>query len=331
MGSETDAACHAICATRTFAKFPMPGGPGGCAGRQPLVSSTYRVLAMLDVFVDRRSNFLRRGDYVLHRMLRGLQRTGLPWRILDRQGSANSADVAFVHVDLTDLPPEFLGIGGRYDQTINGKAVTIDRRRYSRLRLMPGDTCNGPVIVKTVRNSRGFPELRYDSRRNIWTRVAHVACKLTVPGYKEGKCPRYEVYDSVAEVPAAVWGDSRLLVERFAPGTLELPLVRYKYNFFLDVEQNTRSTFSTLIYHDGSVEKFEVVEEVPAEVRRIREALNLDYGAIEYFVVDDDCFVVDVNKTVTQPVAWTNRFPPSGKFIDDITARLTELVKAGRV
>jgi hypothetical protein len=263
-------------------------------------------------------------------MLIGLERAGVRSRILDREGIEDPAGAAFVHVDLTDLPAGFLAIAGRYALSVNAKATTIDRRRYSRLRLMPGDGYEGPVIVKTVRNSRGFPELRYEARRNIRARIGHVARKLTVPGYKEGKCPQYGVYGSVAEVPAEVWRDERLLVERFAPGTLELPFTRYKYNFFLDVEQNTRSTFSTLIYDDGAVEKFEVVDGVPDEVRRVREALNLDYGAIEYFVVGEDCFVVDVNKTVTQPDAWIDRFPPSGRFIDDITRRMTEFVEAGR-
>ena len=110
-----------------------------------------------------------------------------------------------------------------------------------------------------------------------------------------------------------------------------MPFTRYKYNFFLDVEQNTRSTFSSLIYDDSAVQKFEVVEDIPDEVRRIRQVLNLDFGAIEYFVVDGDCFVIDANKTVTQPDAWIDRFPPSGRFIDDSTQRLIAFVEAGRV
>jgi hypothetical protein len=263
-------------------------------------------------------------------MLRGLDHAGVRWRVLDRLRVRDPARAAFVHVDLTDLPAGFLGIAGRYAGSVNARATTINRLRYSRLRVMPGDGYEGPVIVKTVRNSRGFPELRYAARESIRTRVGHVARKLTVPNYKERKCPRYEVYASLAEVPTEAWHDQRLFVERFAPGSLEMPFTRYKYNFFLDVEQNSRSTFSSLIYDDGAVETFEVVDHVPAEVRRVRQALHLDYGAIEYFVVGDDCFVVDVNKTVTQPDAWINRFPPSGRFIDDITRRLADFVEAGR-
>ena len=286
---------------------------------------------MLDVYVDRYVNFVRRRDYVLHRMLDGLQHAGLRWRLLDHRGVADPAKVAFFHVDLTDVPAEFLGFAKRYAHAVNGKATSIDRRLYSRLRLTPNDNYQGPVIVKTVRNSRGFPELRYATRRNALSRLGHLARKLVMPGYKERECPKYSVFPSLAEVPTPIWDDDRLLVERFAPGTLTMPFTRYKYNFFLDVEQNTRSTFSSLIYDDGAVQIFEVIEEVPDEVSRIREALNLDFGAIEYFVVDGDCFVIDVNKTVTQPEAWIDRFPESGRFIDDITLRLVEFVKAGGV
>lgn len=284
---------------------------------------------MLDVYVDRRSNFLGRPDYVLWRMLCGLQEAGLRWRTLDRGGTEDPAELAFVHVDLTELPSEFLDIGDRCALAINGKATTIDRRMFSRLRLMQADSYGGPVIVKTVRNGRGYPELRYAARKNALTRLGHVVKKLTMPGYKERKCPSYRVCETLEEVPASVWGDERLLVERFAPGTLNPPFTRYKYNFFLDIEQNTRSTFSSLIYEDESVESYEVVSDIPDEIRRVRQLLHLDYGAIEYFVVDDDCFVIDANKTVTQPDAWIDRFPSAAKFIQQITVRLVDLVKAG--
>jgi hypothetical protein len=285
---------------------------------------------MLDVYVDRRSNFIRRRDYILNRMLGGLQGVGLPWRILEHGDVKDPAAVAFVHVDLTELPAELLSVNSRYVSCINGKAATIDRRAYSRLRLMPDDSYDGPVIVKTVANSRGFPELRYAARRNLFSRLGHGARKLAVPGYKERHCPEYRVYGCVADVPAGVWGDERLLVERFAPGSLATPITRYKYNFFLDVEESTRATFSSLIYDDTTVEKFEVIEEIPDEARRVRRALKLDFGAIEYFPVGGDCFVVDANKTVTQPDAWIERFPSAGRYIDKITARLIELVEAGR-
>jgi len=284
---------------------------------------------MLDVYVDRTSNFVRKTDYVLHRMLHGLKRAGLGWRLLERCGSESPASVAFVHVDLTDVPAEFDGITSRYAHAINGGAATVDRRLYSRLRLMSDDAYQGPVIVKTAHNSRGFPELRYESRKSILARAGHVARKLAIPGYKARLCPEYRVYRSLAEVPASAWDDPRLFVERFAPGTLTPPFTRYKYNFCLDVEQNSRATFSSLLYDDGTVESFEVVEEVPDEVRRVRQSLNLDYGAIEYFVVDGDCCVIDANKTMTQPDAWIERFPASGRFIDDITLRLVEFVKSG--
>lgn len=285
---------------------------------------------MLDVYVDRRSNFIQRRDYILNRMLSGLRRAGVPWRLLDRPGIKDPASVAFIHVDLTELPASFLTIGDRYVDAINGRAATIDRRLYSRLRLMPDSDFEGPVIVKTFRNSRGFPELRYAARKNFISRASHVVRKLAVPDYKERMCPAYRVYDSIADVPSAVWADERLFVERFAPGNLKPPLLRYKYNFFLDIEQNTRSTFSSVIYDDAAVEKFEVVQEVPDEVRRVRRDLHLDYGAIEYFIVGDDCFVIDANKTVTQPDAWIDRFPAAAGFIDEVGCRLIEFVKAGR-
>lgn len=281
---------------------------------------------MLDVYVESRSNFSRMKGYKLHHMLRGLKRAGIAWRVVDRPDIADPAAAAFMHVDLTDLPKGFRSVGERYPRCINGQAVTIDRRLYSSLRIMLDDPYDGPVIVKTVLNSRGFPELRYRSRAGLMSRLDHYARRLTVRNYKDLTCPQYRVFASREAVPAALWEDERLIVERFAPGTLALPVVKYRLDFFLDLEINTRSTFASTLCDPETIETVDIVADVPDEVRRVRNDLHLDFGAIDYFVMDDDGFVIDANKTVTMTDSWIARFPAIARHADDVTARLIDFV-----
>jgi hypothetical protein len=62
---------------------------------------------MLDIYVDRRSNFSRMKRYKLHLMLGGLRQAAVPYRVLERCGIKDPAEAAFMHVDLTELPSEF--------------------------------------------------------------------------------------------------------------------------------------------------------------------------------------------------------------------------------
>lgn len=270
-------------------------------------------------------------DYNLHRMLRGLRRAGLSWRLLDNCYVEDRARLAFFHIDLTELPAEFGKMGRHYAHCINGKATTIDRRLYSRLELKPDERHDGPVIVKTILNSQGYPELRYAARQTLSGRLGHVARKIAIRGYKQSQCPEYQVLASIADVPAAIWDDDRLMVERFAPGTLALPIIKYRLNFFLDVECNTRSTCASPLCDEESVETREIAPDVPEEVRRVRRDLHLEYGAIDYFIVDGECFVIDANKTVGMSEDWIADFPAAAKFVEDITSRLVDWVGTERL
>lgn len=285
--------------------------------------------SVLDVYIDRRSNFMRMADYKLHYMLTGLRRANLKYRLLEHWPNDGVAGAAFVHVDLTTLPPEFQVIASKYARSINGKAISIDRRLYSRQALRPCDELSGPVIVKTVLNNRGYPELRYESRASRRSRITHLIKKLTVPSYKINRCPPYLVFESVAEVPRTIWEDDGLIVERFLPGTLKLPVTKNRLDFFLDVEMNSRSTYRSLLCRPDSVERTEVVAEVPAEVRQVQRDLHLDYGAVEYFTDEDKVYIVDVNKTICEAPSWIERFPRVAKHMDEITDRLIEYVRAG--
>jgi hypothetical protein len=284
----------------------------------------------LDVYVERRSNFLRIAAYKLKYMLRGLSRANLSYRVLDRFSPNDAAERGFLHVDLTEVPKAFQAIHHYYPACVNGRAATISRLLYSRARLGPADPYVGPVIVKTILNYRGLPELRLHRTSNIVRRCVHALRKRTTPGYEARFCPVYRVYPSLSAVPAGVWTDPRLMVERFLAGRLEPPIVKYRFEFFYDVELNMRSTYDSLLCDPKTLIRTEHVTDVPPEVAAVRSALHLDYGAIDYFVLGGDAFVIDANKTVTETPFWMTEVRPMVHYMELAGERLIEFVRGSK-
>lgn len=282
---------------------------------------------MIDIIVERRRTFESMRHYKLRLMLGGLDRAGVPWRLIDKPGESHGGEAAFLHVDLTEVPDDFLAAARRYDRCVNGDASTIRRTLYSRARLWPGDAYGGPVIVKPVLNSRGLPELRYENRRSLAARASYTAKKLLIPGYKRRLCPEYEIYESLGGVPKTVWDDPRFLVERFLPGAMSLPITKQRFDFFFEVEFNSRVSYDSLLCNPETMRDFDIDPDVPGAIRDLRAKLKLDFGAIDYFMVDGVAIPIDANKTVTTTESWMAKWPSVARHVSDVTDRLVEFAR----
>ncbi|WP_156937877.1 hypothetical protein [Mesorhizobium sp. LNHC221B00] len=284
-------------------------------------------VADLDVYVESLGNFRSGEEYSIQSLLPRLEQAGMTVRVLDRPAREHLAPAALLHIDLTDVPHLYHDIARRYARTINGHALSIHRQLYSSLRIGAGDGHSGPVIVKTVLNSRGRPELRWRQYRNGWTRAMHFVRKTADPGYKERLCPRYRVYDTLAQVPPEAWGDERLMVEKFAFDSLDLPIVKHRYMFLLGAEVNMRQTYNDVLCKGSEIISNEIGGAVPPEVRAVRERLRLDFGAIDYFIVDGKGIVVDANKTVGSNPEWLKKNRFRQEFNDRMVEALIEFVR----
>lgn len=280
--------------------------------------------ADLDVYVESLRNFRLVRSYSITQLLPYLEQAGLKVRLLDRPARQDRAPAALLHIDLTVVPPPYRDIGQRYERSINGRALSIHRYLYSTLRLEAGDSHRGPVIVKTVLNSRGRPEQRWWQHRNGLTRSAHAIRKLFDPGYKERLCPPYRVYHTIGEVPQDVWRNDRLMVEKFAFETLDLPIVKHRYMFLLGAEINMRQVYDDVLCAGSKILSNEVGGAVPPEVLAVRQRLNLDFGAIDYFIVDGKGVVVDANKTVGSNPEWLKK----NRFRQEFNDRMAEALIA---
>jgi hypothetical protein len=279
----------------------------------------------LDVYVESRASFRVSPTYELQAALPKLREAGVRVRILDRPLKAGHADAALFHIDLTEIPEGFRDLPSLYQRTINGSALSIHRHLYSTLRLKREDRHAGPVVVKTVLNSRGRPELHARKYRNLWTRAGHMLREIADPQFKRRAAPFYRVYGSLDEVPPEAWRDSRLMVEKFAFPTLDLPIVKHRYMFLFDVELILKQTFNDVLCSGATLLSNEPVDPpAPESVMAVRRHLRLDYGSIDYFVVDGRAVVVDANKTYSSNPDWARRFPFRKAYSDRLAARLIE-------
>ncbi|RWE47998.1 hypothetical protein [Mesorhizobium sp.] len=283
--------------------------------------------ADLDVYVESLGIFGSGEGYAIQSLLPGLEQAGLKVRVLDRPPRTARAPAALLHVDLTTLPDPYRDVAGLYERAINGRALSIHRYLYSSLRVEEGDAHPGPVIVKTVLNSQGRPELHWQKQRNAWTRGAHLVRKIIEPGYKQRMCPPYRVYETIGQVPAQVWRDERLMVEKFAFDSLDLPIVKHRYMFLLDAEVNMRQTYNDILCAGSKIVRNEIGDPVPPEVIEVRNQLHLDFGAIDYFIVDGKGIVVDANKTPGSNPEWLKKNRFRQEFDDRMVEALTGFVR----
>lgn len=283
----------------------------------------------LDVYVEDSAFFLRRRGYILRRALDALAEAGLRYRVLDRAPHDAGSRLAAVHVDLTDVPAALLPPAERHTACINLGADSIDRRRYSMARVTRGAAYAGPVVVKTVLNHRGTPELRHLRRKSARLRWAYRLERLRGRRLTQISCPSYALYPSLSELPASVWDDPRLIVERFVPGRLVAPVIKYRYDFFLDVNLHTRAEYTSLMGAPSSARNMSLVGGVPDAVLAVRRALRLDLGSIDYFLTPEGAVVVDANKTTTCTEDWLRAYPEVSQYLHAVGQRLVRAIREG--
>lgn len=278
---------------------------------------------MLDIYVESRPHFLRSKSYILGNTLPHLKSSGVAYRVLDKLDPQSLGRAAVVHVDLTELPPPFEHVRHFYERCLNGRALSINRRAYSRARLTRDSAWSGPIIVKSVLNHRGLPELRF-AMRHGFLRGGSSASRRRL---RERLCPPYGLYASVGEVPDEAWDNPALVVERFLPGRLAKPVVKHRYDFMLDVELHTRASFDSLLCEPESMSRVEFLHAAPHAVRELRAALNLDFGSIDYFMVDGQAWPIDANKTTTFTRTWADQHPEVSRFLAAVSQRLAEFAR----
>lgn len=239
--------------------------------------------------------------YLLARLVtvwrhRGLRIAVGPCRSLD-------APQGILHYDRTDIPAATLPSCPSSVTLWNRHVRSIRKRLVSSHLVGPDDDYQGPVIVKTDANSHGGPEL---AERSAWCLPRIRRRLVPLLGWRRAReLPRsgYPVLASRAEVPAWVWRRLDLVVERFQPERAGDDFVLRYWLFAGTAECALRLQGPTPVLKFRTSSSHAFVDDVPPLLRATRARLQLDYGKIDYVMVDGHPVVLDVNTTPIVPAA----------------------------
>lgn len=230
--------------------------------------------------------------YVVHALIPVWLRMGYRVFISCNLQDLPPAEAVFVHVDQSEVSAAYLQAAQQYPIQINGRADNISRARYSQIRLYAGDDYDGPVIVKTLNNYGGLPEyLAQHAVPEAGTRLALGTTAFLDPN-------NYPIFNRLRDMPAEVWGNPHLSVEKFLPEREgDVFFVRY-WTFFGKQEMAGRyGSRHPIVKFSGMVtpDKFAAP---PPILRQWREELGLDYGRFDYVMHQGLPILLDVNKTL---------------------------------
>jgi hypothetical protein len=213
------------------------------------------------------------------------------------EGLANwpDGDVAIMHVDLSVVPAAYSEAARRYPVVVNGAVVDVRKRLVSRNLVSRGDDWTGPVIIKTDLNYSGIPEQRAAEQFRRDGKPSDLP-----PGPIISTTRNYQILDSASEVPADVWDNAGLVVERFLPEQDARGWWVRAWVFFGDRERCTRYRGTHPIVKSATIVAHEPAP-VPDELRAERERLGFDYGKFDFVVRDGRAILLDANRTPSAP------------------------------
>jgi len=226
--------------------------------------------------------------------------------------SDRGADLGFMHVDLTHLPRTYRDFANQYAYCINGNIVDISKTSYSLDLIQQTSNWEGPVILKTVLNYAGLPELNLRYGR-LGGRLAKKLMKHNPWHYtKRFMSVDYPIFNNKNEVPEWAWRNRDLIVERFVPEMVDnLYAIRY-WMFLGDCEYVVRFCSPDPIVKARNAVRREVLSEIPGTLRKKREELQMDYGKFDFVVHQGEAILLDINKTPSSPPFQKGQ-PPSQK------------------
>jgi hypothetical protein len=234
--------------------------------------------------------------YLLGYLARAWSEQGIEILELRDPAEHRDADLAIVHVDLTRVPETHLEWARRFPRALNAEVRDVSKRAVSVHLVRPGDGYEGPVIVKSDLNYGGRPEralARAGRRRGLLGRLA----RALRPDPGAAVDPRaYRVYESADQVPARVWRDPGLVVERFLPERDgDLFCVR-KHWVLGDRVLCWRARATRPVVKASCVVDRTVMAASDA-VEAFRREIGLDFGKIDFTQVAGEPAILDVNPT----------------------------------
>lgn len=208
------------------------------------------------------------------------------------------ADLLFVHVDRSRVDDSYGAFAARYPRAVNAAALDIRKRSYAPGLLERGADHVGPVIVKSNDNYAGQPERQaaYASR-TLADRIVSRLRRLTGLARRPLMTSKqdYFVADSLQAVPDRFFAPE-FVVQTFVPEVVDGKYHVREYYFLGDTHFENIERSEGSIFDEDEHVSLAAFEPHP-DLLALRERLGLDYGKIDYVMVDGAPFVFDANKT----------------------------------
>ena len=233
-----------------------------------------------------RYDLFKDAPYFLYEISKMWEEEGIRVTVLQGPDTYVPADAIFLHVDLTVVPVDHRIFARRYPVAINLHAVDCSKRVVSRHLLEPNSPWRGRVIIKTDLNSMGIRETQLASQGRF-------------PQDQAFLIREYPILDSLKEVPAQVWANRHLVVEKFQPEMIDGFYCLRTWMFLGSGETNSLSYSIEPIVKASTVVKREALDDVPLLLRELREELGFDFGKFDYALVDGEVVLYDANRTPT--------------------------------
>lgn len=252
--------------------------------------------------------------YFLYEIAEIWREEGLRVSVLHGPGSRVDADLAILHIDLTVVPDDYLTFVRQYPVVINGSVTDISKRLISTNLVCRGDGYQGRVIVKTNWNCQGQMESSLARKGPLLRRCANLLRNM-LPWSCRAKLSNYPIFESVSQVPRAVWHNPDLVIEQFLPEYRNGFYCLRTWVFLGDRETNSICYSDQPIVKSNSVLHRETVAEVPDELRQIRRELGFDFGKFDYVIVNGQVVLYDVNRTPTLSNFTREEFLPRVRLL----------------
>lgn len=254
-------------------------------------------------------------QYFLREIAEIWREQGLRVSVLHGPGPRLDADMAILHVDLTVVPDDYLAFARQYPVVINGSVTDISKRLISTNLVCREDGYEGQVVVKTNRNCRGEREAVLAAKKGPLLRRYARSFRDMLSWSCCSKLLNYPIFESVSQVPAAVWQNPELVVERFLPECHDGFYCLRTWVFLGDRETNSVCYSAEPIVKYRNILRRETVADVPDELRQMRRDMGFDYGKFDYAIVNGRVVLYDANRTPALAISPKEDFLPSIRLL----------------
>ena len=265
-------------------------------------------------------DFLNSRALLKHLALRW-QQQGFELEVVQGIGREFEADIVISHINLTVVPEEYTAFLKKYPVVINGEATDISKLTISRNLLKPGDSYDGPVIVKTAANFGGIPEL--DHQEGLGQTI--IDCERPWRKVEFLDPHNYPRFESIKKVPSGVWKNRKLIVEKFLSEMDEDGNYRLRTWYVFGNKELGKSEYSANPIVKANTINKTIIDNVPEELRVARKRLGIDFGRFDYAVVDGKTVIYDINTTA---VIWEPTLELFGNRISELADGLSYYIKS---